>query len=49
MSALSDLVPFVQLKKREKTHRGVLLLVKLQASVCNFIKSNTAPRVFFTF
>ena len=26
--ALQDLVPFVQFKKREKTHGGVLLLVK---------------------
>ena len=29
--ALRDLVPFVQFKKRENTHGGVLLLVKLQA------------------
>ena len=28
---LHDLVPFVQLKKRENAHGGVLLLVKLQA------------------
>ena len=28
---LHDLVPFVQLKKRENTHVGMLLLVKLQA------------------
>ena len=28
---LRDLVPFVQVKKRENSHRGVLLLVKLQA------------------
>ena len=27
---LSDLVPFMQFKKRENTHGGVLLLVKLQ-------------------
>ena len=27
--ALCDLVPFVQFKKREKTHGGVLILVKL--------------------
>ena len=31
--ALCHLVPFVQFKKRENTHRGVLLLVKLQAEV----------------
>ena len=29
---MSDLVPFVQFKKRENTHGGVLILVKLQAS-----------------
>ena len=29
--ALHDLVPFAQFKKRKKHHRGVLLLVKLQA------------------
>ena len=29
--ALRDLVPFVQFKKLECTHEGVLLLVKLQA------------------
>ena len=28
---MRDLVPFAQFKKRENTHRGVLLLVKLQA------------------
>ena len=29
--ALRDLVPFVQFKKRENTHGGVLLLIMLQA------------------
>ena len=29
--ALSDLVPFMQYKKRENTHGGVLLLLKLPA------------------
>ena len=29
--ALRNLVPFLQHKKRENTHGGVLLLVKLQA------------------
>ena len=29
--ALRDLVPFVQFRKRENTHRGVLHLVKLRA------------------
>ena len=43
-----DLVPFVQFKRREK-HGGVLFLVKLQASACNFTKSNNPPWVFFTF
>ena len=37
------------LKKMKNTHRGVLLLVKLQASVCNFTRSNTPIWVFFTF
>ena len=41
--ALRDLIPFVQFKKRENTHGGVLLLVKVQASACNFTKSNTPP------
>ena len=31
--ALRDLVPFLQLKSVKNTHGGVLLLVKLQASV----------------
>ena len=31
--ALRDLVPFVQFKKRENIHGGVLILVKFQASV----------------
>ena len=33
----------------KNTHRGVLLLVKLQVKACNFTKSNTPPWVFFTF
>ena len=37
------------LKNMRNTHRGVLLLVKLQASKCNFTKSNSPPWVFFTF
>ena len=40
---------FYSLKNVRNTHRGVLLLVKLQASACNFTKSNTPPWVFFTF
>ena len=47
--ALHDLVPCAQFKKRKNIHGGGLLLVKLQASACNFTKSNTPPRVFFTF
>ena len=47
--ALRDLVTFVQFKKPENTHGGVLLLVVLQAEACDFIKSNTPPWVFFTF
>ena len=37
------------LERVKNTHGGVLLLVKLQASACNFTKSNTPPWVFFTF
>ena len=50
--ALSDLVAFVQFKNVKNTYGGVLLLVKLvklQASACNFTKSNILPWVFFTF
>ena len=36
-------------KKVKNTHGGMLLLVKLQASVCNFTKNNTPPRVFLMF
>ena len=46
--ALHDLVSLVQFKKRENTHGGVLLLVKLQAKAWNFTKSNTPPWLFFT-
>ena len=41
--ALRDLVPFLQFKKHEKHHEGVLLSVKLQALACNFTKSSTSP------
>ena len=44
-----DLLPFVQFKNVKNTHEGVLILVKLQASACNFTKINTPPLVFFTF
>ena len=37
------------LKNVENTHGGELLLVKLQASACNFTKSNSPPWVFSTF
>ena len=37
------------LKNMKITYGGVLLSVKLQASACNFTKSNTPPWVFFTF
>ena len=36
-------------KNIKDTHGWVLLLVKLQALVCNFTKNNTPPWVFFTF
>ena len=41
--ALRNLVPFVQFKKCENTHGGMLLLVKFQ------FKSNTPSWMFFTF
>ena len=37
------------LKNVKNTHAQVLLLVKLQASACNFTKGNTPPWVLFTF
>ena len=35
------------LKNVKNTHRGVLLLIKLQDLACNFTTSNTTPWVFF--
>ena len=46
---LRDLVPFVQFKKVKHFYGGVLLLVKLQTSACNFTNSNNPSCVFFTF
>ena len=40
---------FRNLKNMKNTNEGVLLLVKLQAKTCDFTKSSTPPRVFFTF
>ena len=37
------------LKNVKNTNGGLLILVKLQASACNFSKINTPPWVFFTF
>ena len=37
------------IKSVKNAHGGVLLLVKLQASACNFTNSSTYPRAFFTF
>ena len=37
------------LKNMKNAHGGVLLLIKLQAEVCNFTKSNTPLWTFFTF
>ena len=37
------------LKNVKNIHGGLLILVKLQAEVCNFTKINTPPWVFFTF
>ena len=36
-------------KNLKRTHRRVLLLVKLHKDICNFSKSNTHPWVFSTF
>ena len=36
-------------KNVKNIHGGVILLVKLQASACNFTKSITPPWVFFMF
>ena len=59
--AFHDFLSFLQFKKRENTHGGVLLLVKwrlhggvllslkLRTKACNFTKSKTLPSVFFTF
>ena len=40
---------FYNLKNVKNTHGGVLVLVKSQASACNFTKLNTPPWVLFTF
>ena len=37
------------LKNVKSTHGGMILLVQLQASACNFTKGVDPPRVFFTF
>ena len=47
--ALRDLVPFIQFKNVKNTHGGELLLVKLQASTCNFTERNIHSWVFSTF
>ena len=46
---MSELLSFVKFKKRENTHRRVILLVNLQDEACSFTKSNTPTWVFFTF
>ena len=48
-TALSDMVPFVQLKNVKSKHGGLLLLLKFQTSVCNCTKSNSSLWVLFTF
>ena len=40
---------FYNLKDMKNIHGGVLLLVKLQASACNYTKIKTPPWVFFMF
>ena len=47
--ALRDLVPLVQFKNREKHPWSSVTLSKGAAEACTFTKSNTPPRVFFTF
>ena len=37
------------LKNMKNTHRGVLILVKVQAEACKFTKITTPPWAFFTF
>ena len=37
------------LKNVKSIHRGVIVLVKLQAEFCKFTESNTPAWVFFTF
>ena len=37
------------MKNAKNTHGGVLILVKFQASACNFTKINTPPWVFILF
>ena len=37
------------LKNVKNIHNAVLLLVKLQTSICNFTKSNIPPWAFSTF
>ena len=41
--ALRDLVPFLKLKKRENTHRGVMFFAELQAEAYDFTKSIFPP------
>ena len=40
---------FYNLKNLKNTNGGVVLLVKLQAKLCSFSKSNTPPWVFSSF
>ena len=47
---LQDLVPFVQLKKREKNHWRIVTYSEVAELLAwNFTKSSTPPWVFFTF
>ena len=47
--ALHDFRHLYKFKKVKNAHGGVILLLKLQAKVCNFTESNTHPWMFFTF
>ena len=47
--ALRDLYHLCNFKNVKNTHKGVLILVKLQAEAFNLTNINTPPWVFSTF
>ena len=42
-------VQFVQFVQEKRRRKNDTFIVKLQAETCNYAKSNTPPRVFYTF